>query len=78
MELSDTFSVYNSCVAFSLAVVGFGQHARSGGEWGRAFIDHAHQRAQLTVEQAAEGLSPLVQLAESIVARMEGEKIHRS
>ena len=47
-------------VAFSLAVVGFGQLARGGSGWGRAFVEHAEADDKA--------------IAESIVARMDSSE----
>ena len=64
-------------VAFSLAVVGFGQHSRSGHEWGRAFVDHVRRQAHMrqAEPEKADSAMPMdeeVKVAESIVARLGG------
>lgn len=57
-------------VAFSLAVVGFGQHARSGKGWGDAFVEHAR-----CGPGNVEGEDDAARRAESVVARLDGTKV---
>ena len=69
-------------VAFSLSVVGFGQHARGGQGWGRAFVEHVRRTAGCDADEAArhgaDGVEEhvdeapyLVALAQSMVVRMD-------
>jgi len=67
---------YDDRVRFSLAVVGFGQLARSGGGWERAFVDHVAAQhvpkpsAQPSAKPEVRDDDGAVALAESIVVRM--------
>ena len=62
-------------VAFSLAVVGFGQHTRGGKGWGDAFVEHVRRlgrRENAAEDDATDEVEERVLLAESMAARMDG------
>ena len=57
-------------IAFSLAVVGFGQLSRGGREWGQAFVEHVRRTTRGGSEEEGEAA---VRLAQSIVHRLGGD-----
>ena len=65
-------------MAFSLAVVGFGQLARRGGEWGAPFVEHARrrqaERRRLQAEPQRAEPQQQAQQAERQQAEREGLK----
>ena len=55
-------------VAFSLAVVGFGQLSRGGKEWGRAFVEHVRRHESAGRQACRQGAAATPAAAASLEA----------